>query len=296
LFHLINGYAIARTIGRVHYLPYEKESRKVVVKYLEIFKRVFPALESTYFLDQDRINGTLVKFANNSCCVYDNPRRLMSYTDKYLLLDFSWAQNPRYFEDILEEIRDILEFSPTVVSEGNHLLDNLKVNGTRSANDSSFWNHPYQNALCIHIRRTDFLERNISTNMMETVYAANDIAQGKGLERFVIFGDDKEFMQNLSHVIIEKGNWRPDQSPNAINVPLNSAAVRLEFSEAMILTLHLKFVVSFLITAVTSSFGWWLAFFVADQNSIYYLPDERIHGDKVPSKELFLWVFRRGSP
>ncbi|PIO71379.1 hypothetical protein TELCIR_06723 [Teladorsagia circumcincta] len=158
LFHLINGYAIARTIGRVHYLPYENPSREVVVKYLKLFKRVFPALERTYLLDEDKINGTLVKFANNSCCTYDNPRR----------------------------------------------------NGSRSSNDSLFWNRPYQNALCIHIRRTDFLELNISTNMMDTVYAANDIARGKGIERFVIFGDDREFMRNLSHVIIQKGNWRPD--------------------------------------------------------------------------------------
>ncbi|VDO68780.1 unnamed protein product [Heligmosomoides polygyrus] len=45
---------------------------------------------------------------------------------------------------------------------------------------------------------------------------------------------------------------------------------------------------SFLITAVTSTFGWWLAFFAPNQEAVYYMPDHRIHGDKVPSKELFL--------
>ncbi|CAJ0607874.1 unnamed protein product [Cylicocyclus nassatus] len=45
---------------------------------------------------------------------------------------------------------------------------------------------------------------------------------------------------------------------------------------------------SFLITAATSTFGWWLAFFVQNQNAVYYLNDTRRHADKVPSKELFL--------
>ncbi|PIO63535.1 hypothetical protein TELCIR_14866 [Teladorsagia circumcincta] len=112
--------------------------------------------------------------------------------------------------------------------------------------------------------------------MMDTVFAANDIARGKGVERFVIFGDDREFMQNLSHVIIREGNWRPN------------AAFISQFSEAIDFYVASQVCRSFLITAATSSFGWWLAFFVADQNSIYYLPDERIHADKVPSKELFL--------
>ncbi|KAK6036498.1 hypothetical protein COOONC_25997 [Cooperia oncophora] len=75
LFHLISGYAIAKSIGRVHYLPYEKEHMEVVLKYLELFKRVFPALERTYILGQIGINATVVPFANHSCCTYDNPKR-----------------------------------------------------------------------------------------------------------------------------------------------------------------------------------------------------------------------------
>ncbi|KAK6034129.1 hypothetical protein COOONC_28365, partial [Cooperia oncophora] len=240
---------------------------------------------------QDGINGTLVKFANHSCCVYDDPRRLLKYTDKYILLDFSFAQNPRYFEDIIEEVREILEFSPEIVSEGNYLLDSLKVlvscepitagntsnsNGSRSPRKFSFWARPHQSALCIHIRRTDFLERNISTDMMATVKAANDIARGKGIDRFLVFGDDAKFMYNLTRTIIKEGNWNPN------------AAFVSQFSEAIDFYVASQVCHSFLITAVTSTFGWWLAFFVANQNNIYYLPDERIHGDKVPSKELFL--------
>ncbi|KAK5984213.1 hypothetical protein GCK32_019826 [Trichostrongylus colubriformis] len=86
-------------------------------------------------------------------------------------------------------------------------------------------------------------------------------------------------MYNLTEVIIKEGRWNPN------------AAFVSQFSEAIDFYVASQTCRSFLITAVTSSFGWWLAFFVADQNSIYYMPDERIHGDKVPSKELFLWVF-----
>uniref|UniRef100_A0A7I4Y1Y5 L-Fucosyltransferase n=1 Tax=Haemonchus contortus TaxID=6289 RepID=A0A7I4Y1Y5_HAECO len=284
LFHLITGYAIAKTIGRVHYLPHEDECRGTVLKYLELFKQVFPALERTYYLEKDRINGTLVPFAKKSCCVYDDPRRLMNHPDKFLLLDFSFAQNPRYFEDMIDEIRELLEFSPNITSEGGFLLDSLKANYSSKEGEFSFWDRPNQSALCIHIRRTDFLERNISTNMMETVTAANDIARGKGVDRFLIFGDDKDFMYNLTKVIIRTGNWN------------RNAAYVSQFSEAIDFYVASQVCRSFLITAVTSSFGWWLAFFVADQNSIYYMPDDRIHGDKVPSKELFLKSWQKYIP
>ncbi|KAK5976412.1 hypothetical protein GCK32_016914 [Trichostrongylus colubriformis] len=177
LFHMINGYAIARTIGRIHYLPYEDRFRDLVVQRLKQLERVFPAIKRTYVIDKSETNRTLVKFANKSCCVYDDPKRLLNYDDKYLLLDFAWVQNPRYFEGMIEEVREILEFSPSVVSEGNHLLDMLKLNSS-SLGNFSFWDRPQQSTLCIHIRRTDFLERNISTNMMDTVVAANDIARG----------------------------------------------------------------------------------------------------------------------
>ncbi|KAJ1349997.1 hypothetical protein KIN20_005693 [Parelaphostrongylus tenuis] len=95
---------------------------------------------------------------------------------------------------------------------------------------------------------TDFIVRNISTNVNETVRVANKIAK-------------------------------------------QQAAFVSNFNEVTDLYLASKVCRSFLITAPTSTFGWWLAFFIKDQNAVFYLPDNHIHGDKIPSKELFLLVY-----
>ncbi|RCN43413.1 hypothetical protein ANCCAN_10604 [Ancylostoma caninum] len=183
-------------------------------------------------------------------------------THKYLLLGFYYGQNPRYFEEYLPDVRNILQFSEEMQRNGSEVIDPLMMD--------------HSNSLCIHIRRTDFIERNISTDMMEAVRAANRIARKRDISRFMIFGDDKEFMRNMSQRIVEEGHWKAN------------AALVSEFDEYMDLYAASRMCKAFLITAVTSSFGWWLAFFIPDQNAVYYFSDTRKHGDKTPSKELFL--------
>ncbi|RCN43414.1 hypothetical protein ANCCAN_10605 [Ancylostoma caninum] len=263
LFHLITGYGIARTLKRTHYLPYEDGMIQHVEKYLKSFKKVFPRLEQTYVIAQNRTDDeVIVPFAFGSCCVYDEPLRLINLTDKYLLLNFGYGQNPSYFEKYLPDVRNILQFSEEMQRNGSEVIDPLMMD--------------YSNSLCIHIRRTDFIERNISTDMMTAVRAANSIARKKNISRFVIFGDDKDFMRDMSQEIVEEGHWKAN------------AALVSEFDEYTDLYAASRMCKAFLITAVTSSFGWWLAFFIPDQNNVYYLPDTRNHADKIPSKELFL--------
>ncbi|EYB91964.1 hypothetical protein Y032_0200g1707 [Ancylostoma ceylanicum] len=66
-----------------------------------------------------------------------------------------------------------------------------------------------------------------------------------------------------------------------------------KFDEYMDLYVSSQLCRSFLISAVTSTFGWWLAFFAYGQNAIYYMPDERIQVDKVPDGELFLKTWQQ---
>ncbi|KAL6733292.1 hypothetical protein Aduo_003949 [Ancylostoma duodenale] len=268
LFHLITGYGIARTLNRTHYLPFEDGVIQHVEKYLNHFKKVFPRLEQTYVIAQNGTTELTVSFAG-SCCVYDEPLRLSNITNKYLLLGFYFGQNPRYFEKYLPDVRNILQFSEEMQRNGSEVIDPLMMD--------------HSNSLCIHIRRTDFIERNISTNMTETVRAANTIARKGNISRFLIFGDDKEFMRNMSHEIVADGHWKANFQ----------AAYVSEFDEYTDLYAASRMCKAFLITAVTSSFGWWLAFFIPDQNAVYYLPDTRKHADKTPSKELFLLVFSK---
>ncbi|EYB88612.1 hypothetical protein Y032_0244g3529 [Ancylostoma ceylanicum] len=138
------------------------------------------------------IKETVVPFAN-SCCVYDNPVRLSNNNASYLLLNFIYGQNPRYFEDYIADVRQILKFSNDYRREGDYIVDLLKMT--------------HSNLVCLHIRKTDFDVRNISTDMESSVEAANTIARRKGLSQFMIFGDDQKFMENMSQTIVESGNW-----------------------------------------------------------------------------------------
>ncbi|KAL6737498.1 hypothetical protein Aduo_011135 [Ancylostoma duodenale] len=265
LFHFITGYGIARTLGRRHYIPFLKENDHVS-RYLEQMTKVFPRLQETYVIAPANISETVVPFAN-SCCVYDNPSRLSNNNASYLLLNFIYGQNPRYFDKYLPDVRQILTFSDDYRREGDYIVDLLKIT--------------HSNLVCIHIRKTDFDVRNISTDMMSSVEAANTIARKKGLSQFIIFGDDQEFMQNMSRTIVEVGNWEKD------------AVLVSKFEDYIDLYISSKLCDAFLITAVTSTFGWWLAFFAPGQDAIYYMPDTRIHGDKRPSEELFLKTWKK---
>ncbi|CAJ0608154.1 unnamed protein product [Cylicocyclus nassatus] len=259
LFHMITGYGIARAMNRGHYLPFE-DAREHVEKYLIHLEEIFPRLKQTYVLAKRGTKQRNVPFSPN-CCSYHDPSRLNNLTDQFLLLDLIYGQNPGYFEHYLADVRDILQFSEKVVLDGSRTLLNLTN---------------YTSSMCIHVRLGDFIERKLATDMNVTVKAANAIARKKNLSHFMIFGDDQQFMKKMSKNIMKEGRWR------------NGAVAISNYTESTDLYLASQICSSFLIAAVTSTFGWWLAFFAQDQNAVYYLNDTRPHADKVPSKELFL--------
>ncbi|KAJ1364259.1 hypothetical protein KIN20_024310 [Parelaphostrongylus tenuis] len=66
---------------------------------------------------------------------------------------------------------------------------------------------------------------------------------------------------------------------------LISAATISDFDEVTDFYLASQVCQSFLIAASTSTFRWWLAFFIKDQNAVFYMLDNRAQTNKVPSKE-----------
>ncbi|WKY12946.1 hypothetical protein Q1695_004062 [Nippostrongylus brasiliensis] len=260
LFHLVTGYGIARTLGRVHYLP-KSGPLDHVKRYLKVFDKVFPALRESYVLMPNGSVEARVPFVG-SCCGYEDPRRYLNHSATYLHLNFIYGQNPRFFEPYLDDVRRLLKFSEIFAKEGDYQIKTLEA--------------PLNSMMCIHIRRGDFVNIKVETNVNETIRAVNNISEEMRTSRFMIFGDDQGFMRNLSHLIASSRNI----SENAVLIS--------NFSDTMDLYLSSRLCNSFLITAVTSTFGWWLAFFIENQNAVYYLLDNRRQADKVPSKELFL--------
>ncbi|KHJ96774.1 hypothetical protein OESDEN_03259 [Oesophagostomum dentatum] len=106
---------------------------------------------------------------------------------------------------------------------------------------------------------------------------AREIAKRTGLNRYLIYGDDQDFMQKIADKLKhdEKGVQR-------------FVAETSTFSEGIDLYIASQVCGAFFMSAATSTFGWWLAFFTPNQNAVYYMDDKRAMWEKVPNKELFL--------
>ncbi|CAJ0606211.1 unnamed protein product [Cylicocyclus nassatus] len=117
LFHLISGYGIARTLNRTHYLSLQDGYIAHVVKFLRQFKDVFPRLQDTFVLAPYDAPETHVDFIGG-CCNFLNPLRLYNNTAEYMFLKFKFGQHPKYFQDYLADIRQILKFSSVVEQTG----------------------------------------------------------------------------------------------------------------------------------------------------------------------------------
>ncbi|EPB75843.1 hypothetical protein ANCCEY_05083 [Ancylostoma ceylanicum] len=80
------------------------------------------------------------------------------------------------------------------------------------------------------------------------------------------------------------------QTPDAVRDAIDDrlAVLVSKFNPYVDLYVSSKLCEAFLITAATSTFGWWLAFFAPGQDAVYYMPDTKPHSNKRASEELFL--------
>ncbi|EYC28009.1 hypothetical protein Y032_0008g286 [Ancylostoma ceylanicum] len=96
-----------------------------------------------------------------------------------------------------------------------------------------------------------------------------------GLSKFLIFGDDKDFMKSLATQLVRS----PSDQTQTVRIS--------EFSEIADLYISYRLCSAFLMSAASSTFGWWLAFFSQDQNSVFYYKDKRPTDDYKLLKDEF---------
>ncbi|KAK6727933.1 hypothetical protein RB195_005536 [Necator americanus] len=193
----------------------------------------------------------------------DQTARLANHKAKFLLLDTKFLQNARYIEDYLPEVVRLLTFADEIRDQGKTALERLQLS--------------YVSAMCVHIRRTDFVSSNTSTDGASTVRITRRLAREKGLYRFLIFGDDRKFMRWIAE------DLELDEHKNRRFIASIST-----FSEGVDFYVSSQACAAFFMSAPISTFGWWLAFFTPNQSAVYYMDDKRPMKDKVPSKDLFL--------
>ncbi|VDK49674.1 unnamed protein product [Cylicostephanus goldi] len=247
MYALASGYAIARRLGRTLYYPTDGSDKFLC--YLELISHVFPRTTSVYtIIPIKHVELTIVPFATDeqglrTCCRYDDPTR-----------------------------GDASDF------------------------------------MCVHIRRSDYLDFGVNSDLPSTLRAAEDIAAkkwlvvsnganfgggnfgapvdvrhcflfvGSNLTRYVknltnylIFGDDKKFMEKLA-LLLSTNNSGQERVVRSSTFP--------EITDFYVA--H-RFCKAFFMRVPTSTFAWWLAFFSRDQDSIFYyqnhLVDEGLKPD-----------------
>ncbi|EYC14634.1 hypothetical protein Y032_0040g316 [Ancylostoma ceylanicum] len=174
---------------------------------------------------------------------------LLNHSEKYLLLDTYCAQNVRFFIDIMPKIRNMFRFSEAVREKAEHRAICREIH--------------FVNTTCVHTRQRDFVKYNRSTDMDETVEAALQVSQRHGSEQFLIFGDDEIFKSRLAYRLRSASGTK------------RKKAYLSKYDEFEEMYLSSQLCTSFLISNAMSTFGWWLAFFSPNQDSVYYTNDQR---------------------
>ncbi|RCN32191.1 hypothetical protein ANCCAN_22004 [Ancylostoma caninum] len=186
-----------------------------------------------------------------ACCKFYSPCRLIHHPAKFLFLEMNLAQNRRYFEDYLPELRDIFQFSEAFREKGERDLRLMNMSDTSGA-------------MCIHVRRTDFHRFGLETEWNGTIKAAQHIATKRGLRNYLIFGDDKEFMSSLA-TELERDTSIGTQTKAFVSM----------FPEITDFYLSSRLCNALLLSAASSTFGWWLGFFARNQDGVYYYKSGR---------------------
>ncbi|WKX98745.1 hypothetical protein Q1695_013991 [Nippostrongylus brasiliensis] len=289
MYRLLSGYGMARRLNRKLFFLINP-SHLHVLRYYSKMDLAFPKLANDNILKRSsslsglpRVKGsehlpfdvisaeveyTVVPNAQSDegrqlCYHYDDPLTYADHPAKFLVLNQIYAQNVRYFQDYLPEIRSLLEFSPLLRRRGERILKQLGSYIT--------------NSMCIHIRQGDYATAmESSLNSTSTISAIRLLASRHNLSRYFLFGDDQSYMKGLASELT--------------NIDEGKAAAYSVYDELEDFYLASRLCNTFLIARAVSTFGWWLAFFVQNQNAVYYMYDS---DDKLQIPEFFLPTWKQ---
>ncbi|PIC14919.1 hypothetical protein B9Z55_027064 [Caenorhabditis nigoni] len=178
-----------------------------------------------------------------ACCEYNFPHVLHCEQSKFLVIDGRYFQSFKYFENFESEIRGFFVPSDTEMVEVDEMV--------------SFDDLPkYKN--CVHIRRGDFVTDGqhagsdpvFTRNAIEYIYEKNP-------GPIFIFSNE----QNWVKAEISKKSKMKNEI-RIMPTPKDKPFKDLYFSQ--------KYCNSVLITAPSSTFGWWLGYLSKNQTNVYY--------------------------
>ncbi|WKX89954.1 hypothetical protein Q1695_009079 [Nippostrongylus brasiliensis] len=257
MYRLLSGYGIAKRLHRklCILVDYNLYTEQVLSYYTEL-AAVFPNLH----IDPIDVVHTKVPLAMPEEAAlapwkYEDPIKYIKHPSQILVMKTRFAQNVRYFEDYLPEIRQMLTFSPDLCSRGENAIHRMKMRT--------------MDAMCVHTRVNDFEAFGWLASIESVFTASHLLAEKHNLSRYLIFGDSEHFMQRLAGMLNDHhaGEDRAMVSRNGV------------FEDMYLASRLCK---AFLISSSLSTFGWFLAFFTQDQEAVYYMNDGRNSSVDIP--------------
>uniref|UniRef100_A0A8R1E3V4 L-Fucosyltransferase n=2 Tax=Caenorhabditis japonica TaxID=281687 RepID=A0A8R1E3V4_CAEJA len=247
IFELVSIYGMSKTLNRRPAIFVEDSKYQ---KLIDGIQKIFPGLLEKFTILKEKVPTDADQFLlGDICCKFDNPDKLNNRTARHLHLTGHFYQSWRYFDEFQSEI---LGF----VKQLN--IDFLLL--PKSSNDVF--------VTCIHVRRTDFVDgEHHSSNVTFTQKALHFIEnkeKSKTPNRkmlTVIMGDDPSFEEKMFPNTIRAGKGTPVLNTTKVFVSENTAQNDLIYSRHNC--------DATLITAPSSTFGWWLGYLSKGQ-SVYY--------------------------
>ncbi|PIC24653.1 hypothetical protein B9Z55_017899 [Caenorhabditis nigoni] len=273
----IGGLGISSTLNRKAVI--NALESKYATTFVKSIQPIFPDLLDQFTFKILPSNSTTVKKLNHAaCCKFDDPQKYGNVTDDHLYLHGNYFQSYKYFHHLRPMIREWLKPTDLASSLANMLFPQALRN--------SF-------VICPHIRRGDFKTDGVhepsdaTFTRAATDFLANFYHKSHKEITVAVLGNDQQFAYILYQDKLGNPSRLTISNPYNFTVPSGSPDYSVLVSPSFTPELDLAFSRSFcdvtLITAPSSTFGWWLSY-LAKPSAITYYRDINGTRDKVATE------------
>ncbi|KAF7635933.1 hypothetical protein Mgra_00004653 [Meloidogyne graminicola] len=248
-------YSLAKSIGRFPGISYTNTWTCDKLNSPREIENTFPVFNAVrYFFNVEDINDFIYdRTFEDHCCKYYNPIILKKYKERFLIIAPP-PQSPKYFNNIKNEIKELFRFSKNIQKKVDYRINKL-------------FKDDNLNKFCVYTRRGDF----IKPQWRQWHKSSNKDFTEKGIKfiiekelkfktSVVLLGEDKEFLKQL--IITNKAN--------KVYIPES-----MNRGEDMCFAITLCNIL--LITASSSTFGWWIGYLLKQKNAKIYFDADFSH-------------------
>ncbi|EFO83155.1 hypothetical protein CRE_12929 [Caenorhabditis remanei] len=207
-------------------------------------------------------------FFNERCCVYEDPRILLSIDDQYLHLTGIYFQViTKQFNQCFKTNIQSYKYFQGMRKELTSYLKEANISNLPESDKNTF-------VTCLHIRRGDFLKYGLAASDAVSTKTALEFIEKreekskKSRKVTIIFGDDLNFMKSVYNDSVTSNEQQGQSATHFISQ--NSPSDDLVYSKN---NCDVVF-----ISAPHSTFGWWMGYF-SKGDKVYYM-DIRATNDK----------------